>query len=128
MLEIYMYLVPGSSYFILYWCCLLFYTFVLVILTIVLSVMYFLFWPLCCLFFFYLQILIIPLVSSNSSYKLFCFYWSVWTKTWRWGVMYMCVRLLILHLSPIFRVYFELFRLCGTSCFFHFSMYFFIPY
>ena len=30
--------------------------------------LYFLFWPLCCLFFFYLQILITPLISSNSSY------------------------------------------------------------
>ena len=32
--------------------------------------LYFFFWPLCCLFFFYIQILITPLVSSNSSYTL----------------------------------------------------------
>jgi hypothetical protein len=30
--------------------------------------LYFFFWPLCCLFFFDIQILIAPLVSSNSSY------------------------------------------------------------
>ena len=30
--------------------------------------LYFFFWPLCCLFFFDIQILIIPLVFSNSSY------------------------------------------------------------
>ena len=29
--------------------------------------LYFFFWPLCCLFFFNIQIMIIPLVSSNSS-------------------------------------------------------------
>jgi hypothetical protein len=28
----------------------------------------FFFWPLCCLFFFDIWILIVPLVSSNSSY------------------------------------------------------------
>jgi hypothetical protein len=31
------------------------------------SCLYFFFWPLCCLFFFDIQILITPLVSSNSS-------------------------------------------------------------
>jgi hypothetical protein len=30
--------------------------------------LYFYFWPLCCLFFFDVQILITPLVSTNSSY------------------------------------------------------------
>jgi len=30
--------------------------------------LYFFFWPLCCLFFLDIQILIAPLVSSNSSY------------------------------------------------------------
>jgi len=29
--------------------------------------LYFFFWPLCCLFFFDIRILIVPLVSSNSS-------------------------------------------------------------
>jgi hypothetical protein len=29
--------------------------------------LYFFFWPLCCLFFFNIRILIVPLVSSNSS-------------------------------------------------------------
>jgi hypothetical protein len=32
--------------------------------------LYFFFWPLCCLFFFDIWILITPLVSSNSSYKM----------------------------------------------------------
>ena len=32
--------------------------------------LYIFFWPLCCLFFFDIQILITPLVSSNSSYIL----------------------------------------------------------
>jgi hypothetical protein len=32
--------------------------------------LYFFFWPLCCLFFFDIQILITPLVSSNSSYQI----------------------------------------------------------
>ena len=32
--------------------------------------LYFFFWPLCCLFFFDIQILITPLVSSNSSYNI----------------------------------------------------------
>jgi hypothetical protein len=31
--------------------------------------LYIFFWPLCCLFFFNIQILITPLVSSNSSYN-----------------------------------------------------------
>ena len=42
--------------------------------------LYFFCWPLCCLFFFDIQILITPLVSSNSSYStieirenVFCF-------------------------------------------------------
>ena len=35
-----------------------------------LVLLYFFFWPLCCLFFFDIQILITPLVSSNSSYEL----------------------------------------------------------
>ena len=34
--------------------------------------LFFFFWPLCCLFFFDIQILITPLVSSNSSYKNTC--------------------------------------------------------
>jgi hypothetical protein len=43
--------------------------------------LYIFFWPLCCLFFFNIQILITPLVSSNSSYNkqlsLLCvFYFS----------------------------------------------------
>ena len=32
--------------------------------------LYFFFWPLCCLFFFDIRILITPLVSSNTSYKM----------------------------------------------------------
>ena len=39
----------------------------------------FFFWPLCCLFFFDIQILITPLVSSNSSYK-FVKYRACWEK------------------------------------------------
>jgi len=35
-----------------------------------LSFCVFFFWPLCCLFFFDIRILITPLVSSNSSYKI----------------------------------------------------------
>ena len=48
--------------------------------------LYFFFWPLCCLFFFDIQILITPLVSSNSSFStIFAihpgvqFYW--WMKS-----------------------------------------------
>jgi len=32
--------------------------------------LYFFFWPVCCLFFFDIQILITPLVSSNSSHLI----------------------------------------------------------
>jgi hypothetical protein len=39
-----------------------------------LSFLYFFFWSLCCLFFFDLQILITPLVSSNSSCNANCFH------------------------------------------------------
>jgi len=39
--------------------------------------LYFFFWSLCCLFCFEIRILITPLVSSNSSYRLFkdCFWY-----------------------------------------------------
>ena len=34
------------------------------------AILYFFFWPFCCLFFFDIWILVTPLVSSNSSWKL----------------------------------------------------------
>ena len=38
---------------------------------------YFFFWPLCCLFFFDIWILIIPLVSSNSSSVSKIYFWTM---------------------------------------------------
>ena len=46
----------------------------------------FYFWPLCCLFFSDIRIMITPLVSSNSSSKVF----SVATLCWLTATDYMC--------------------------------------
>ena len=48
--------------------------------------LYFFFWPLFCLFFFDIQILITPLVSSNSSYKSCILGVKVCMLSWDWEV------------------------------------------
>jgi len=45
--------------------------------------LYFFFWPLCCLFFFDIRILITPLVSLNSSWKL------QWRNKITWIIIYL---------------------------------------
>jgi hypothetical protein len=47
-------------------CCLIF-SFNCNVLKIVVCLFVLFLWPLCCLFFFDMQIMIVPLVSSNSS-------------------------------------------------------------
>ena len=84
----------------------------------------FIFCPLCRMSFFYLRILITslwylrftdsdyPLVSSNSSCNThrtrniakagYSFHWNLCTKSFNWGVLYLCAMLSILSLSTTF--------------------------
>jgi hypothetical protein len=47
--------------------CYSIFSFICMFCRLLFVLLYFFFWPLCCLFFFDIQILITPLVSSNSS-------------------------------------------------------------